>query len=511
MAPVPSPPQSPVAARWSLRLVGPAFLVGAVLALLPALLLWGFTVDDALIPARYATHIARGAGYRFNVQGPVTDGVTPLGWAYLLAPFASGGAVGAFAAAKHLGLVTWVLAAGALGVAVVRSGRARRRFLALALLPLSAPLAAWSVAGLETGVVTALVAFGLTARVHQRARVGALLLGLAAGWRPELVPFAVVASAAPAPPAAPAGVATPPRAGADDGRAALPGAQPRLARSEVALRVALAAMPFLGVAVARKLVFGMAAPLSALAKAPDAELGARYALACFLLTGPLAIVAPLAWRRLDGFARGLVVAVAVHFGAIALAGGDWMPLSRLAVPCLPAVVLAAAYLLDASDARASAVRMALALAGQLFAMAKVGPAAARVGEDRMALVGDLAPVLRDARVVAALDIGWVGAATDASIVDLAGVTDPAVAALPGGHTSKQIPATLLDTRQVDTLVLLLADGAEVRGRWYESHFARAVEQRVAMLTREEYQLLAVSQGPLRYLVVRRSDTRQATR
>ena len=48
---------------------------GALAALLPALALYGFTVDDALIPARYAAHLARGLGYRFNALGSITDGV----------------------------------------------------------------------------------------------------------------------------------------------------------------------------------------------------------------------------------------------------------------------------------------------------------------------------------------------------------------------------------------------------------------------------------------------------
>ncbi|MDF2696854.1 MAG: hypothetical protein K0S65_5237, partial [Labilithrix sp.] len=47
---------------------GRAFaLAGALAALIPALAMWGFTVDDALIPLRYAEHIASGAGYRFDL------------------------------------------------------------------------------------------------------------------------------------------------------------------------------------------------------------------------------------------------------------------------------------------------------------------------------------------------------------------------------------------------------------------------------------------------------------
>jgi hypothetical protein len=78
-----------------------------------------------------------------------------------------------------------------------------------------------------------------------------------------------------------------------------------------------------------------------------------------------------------------------------------------------------------------------------------------------------------------VDVGWVGAATDATIVDLAGVTDVTVAARPGGHTSKRLPEGFLEQRGADALVLLLAPGAEVATPWSRSPFARAVEHRVA--------------------------------
>src|SRR6185503_5425884 len=97
------------------RLYGP--LAGIAAALPLALWLRGFMVDDALIEARYAANLAAGAGYRFNAGGPVTDGVTPLGWPLLLAPFAGGGVLAAFAAAKLLGLAAWLLGAALLGAA----------------------------------------------------------------------------------------------------------------------------------------------------------------------------------------------------------------------------------------------------------------------------------------------------------------------------------------------------------------------------------------------------------
>src|SRR4051812_27296533 len=54
--------------------------LGAVLAAAIGIALaWGFTVDDALISARVAAHLAQGLGYRFNADGPRVDCVTPLG------------------------------------------------------------------------------------------------------------------------------------------------------------------------------------------------------------------------------------------------------------------------------------------------------------------------------------------------------------------------------------------------------------------------------------------------
>ncbi|WP_438011258.1 hypothetical protein WME89_22880 [Sorangium sp. So ce321] len=472
-------------------------LVGALSALLPALALSGFTVDDALITARYAHHLARGLGYRFNAAGPVTDGVTPLGWAFVLAPFASGGPLAALAAAKALGVLAWTLAAGALAVAVDRTSGRRARFAALLLLPASAPLGAWSAAGMETGVVAALGALAVALPALGRALAGAACAGVAAALRPELLPFALVVALSTQ--------AAPRREREGGGEAPPRPARPAWGRALAAL--ALAGLPFVAVAAARLAVFGRAAPLAALAKAPDAALGARYALACFLLTGPAALVAPLAWRALPAWPRGLLAAVAVHFLAVAAAGGDWMPLSRLVVPALPAVVLAAAHVASVADARATALRIALALAGELFVMVRVGPTAARVGGERLRVVEELRGALVGAEVVAALDIGWLGAATGATLVDLAGVTDPAIAALPGGHTTKRIPGALLDARKVDALVLLLAEGQALASPWTASRFARGVEQHLARLpgAGEAFAPVAVSGVThLRYVVLRRT-------
>jgi len=70
-----------------------------------------------------------------------------------------------------------------------------------------------------------------------------------------------------------------------------------------------------------------------------------------------------------------------------------------------------------------------------------------------ALVQAARPELADARRIAVLDVGWPTAASEATIVDLAGLTDPEIAALPGGHTSKRIDAAFLLARDPDVILL----------------------------------------------------------
>ena len=106
-SPLPAPP-TPSVARGRLGGLLGLVSVGAAMAWL-----WGFTVDDALITCRVAWHLARGVGYRFNASGPVVDAVTPLGFAYVLSPFAAAGPLAALSAAKWLGALL-VAAAGLL-------------------------------------------------------------------------------------------------------------------------------------------------------------------------------------------------------------------------------------------------------------------------------------------------------------------------------------------------------------------------------------------------------------
>jgi hypothetical protein len=440
------------------RLLAAWSALGAAAALLPALWMWGFTVDDALITVRYARHLAGGVGWRFNLGGPSTDGVTPLPWPLLLAPFARAGAMAVLVRAKLLGLVVWVVTGAALGRAVGRApGPAWGRASALAVMALSIPTSAYAVSGMETAVATALATWAVL--LGDRPRTGALLAGLVACLRPEMAPWACVLAV---------------------GMTVTAGGG--VARWIEAAAIALG--PFTLCAVVRTLAWGRPAPLAVLAKPSDLEHGFAYAgAACTVTLVPVLVLAPIALLR-QPRALTIVLAAIAHVASIVVVGGDWMPYARLLVPVLPSLTYAAALIVGDARPSATAARSLVAGALGVVLIARGGTAGRKVGADREALIAAARPALEGARRVAALDVGWVSAATEADIVDLAGLTDPEIAALPGGHTSKRVDARFLLAREPDALLLYAPLGRPAGGieAWPETAVQRAVEAR---LIREE--------------------------
>lgn len=424
--------------------------LGGLAALVPSLVMLGFTVDDALVPVRYAHHLATGVGYRFNADGPSTDGVTPLPWAFVLAPFARGDALTTLGWAKALGVAAWTAAGIALGVACARvaGSRARDRFFAaagLVVVALAFPIGAWAASGLETGVATALATLAASRFVGSdgppsRYAGAATLAGLAAAMRPELVvwSFALFAMAIFRSP---------------ELRDARADVRRRAALQAVAL-VVLAVAPFVVCAIVRTAAFGRPAPLAVWAKPSDPAHGMTYALAATLVVlTPILAFAPWALFRGGGRTAPLAVAFVAHAVTVVAVGGDWMPYARLFVPVAPSLALVFADVATRTKPVWSLARLSLAVSVGAWLAATAASAGRHVQDDRRALVDRARPVLRDAHVVAALDVGWVSAATDARIVDLAGLTDPSIAALAGGHTSKRVSAAMLLDRDVDTVLV----------------------------------------------------------
>ncbi|MGD0528714.1 MAG: hypothetical protein ABSE49_26495 [Polyangiaceae bacterium] len=418
--------------------------------------MWGFTVDDALISVRYAHHVVSGVGWRFNAEGPSTDGVTPLPWVPLLAPLARGDALSALAAAKSLGLVAWVATGSALGAAMGGMERAPAwaRAAALATLALSVPAAAYAVSGMETAVATSLATAAVLLR--RRALLAAVVAGGAAAFRPELGLWAFVLAV---------------------GLALAARSRPALVLGASLLAVA----PFLACTLARTLAWGHPAPLALLAKPSDLAHGVAYAgAACVVTLVPMLVLAPLALRRAPA-ALAVVAAGIAHVVALVAVGGDWMPYARLMVPVLPSLAWAAAVASEHAHPVATGVRSLLALALGGVLVARGGTDGRRVGGDRAALIATARPLLACFRHVASADVGWVGAATDADLVDLGGVTDPTIAVLPGGHTSKRIDARLLLERDTDALLLWAPAGLPEGGTeaWRRATYGHAVDARLA--------------------------------
>lgn len=467
-------------ASWR-RAANPVLCVTAVAVAM--VLGWGFTVDDALISTRVAHHLDAGLGHRFNASGDPVDCVTPLGWAHLLARFSSTPWQG-LEAARWLGVLSCLCAAGFVGV------RCRdvpvARWVAVALpLALCLPLGAWASSGMETGCVTLLVTLCLLP-----GRIGLGFASLAAGLRPELIPFALCLGWT---------------------RTA---AGPKQRLSNVVLVLACP----LAVGVLRGAWFGHPAPLSVFAKPTDLDSGLYYALGAVVGLGlPVLLVATTSYRKVTPEVRSLALALGVHTASVAVAGGDWMALYRLFIPVIPIIVFVAAQLSQYGALRASLARAAVASLVLLNLLRTHGASTRSVLDTRLRLSRELVPLLVDARSVATLDVGWVGASTGATIVDLAGVTDLEVALLPGGHTSKRLPMDFLVRRAPDTMVLLLAQGIDkervARVHWTELQFARIVEQRLARMEgAHEFVPIALLDlsGNQRYLVVRRLTQRFAS-
>src|SRR5690606_32359611 len=156
---------------------------------------WGFTVDDAWIVSRVAAHGAGTGVYSFNPGGPATDAVTPLGFAHVL------GHVGRllrlesplefWGLARWIGAAAYAFSAALAGFLVAAQNGRFGVYGGAALLLFTLPAAAWSGAGLETPIVGLLVVSGAFVYETPHKAWGSLLLGAAAGWRPELLPFAL--------------------------------------------------------------------------------------------------------------------------------------------------------------------------------------------------------------------------------------------------------------------------------------------------------------------------------
>lgn len=155
-----------------------------------------FISDDALISLRYAQRLLAGNGLTWT-DGPPVEGYSNLLWVLLCA---AAGAVGfdLIVAARVLGVAGMVAAVTALAW----TSRRRHAFpllVALTLFVASAPIAVWSIGGMEQALVAALLAWAIALlycamqeAAPRRSVTGAsVLLGLLCITRPDGFVFTV--------------------------------------------------------------------------------------------------------------------------------------------------------------------------------------------------------------------------------------------------------------------------------------------------------------------------------
>ncbi len=395
---------------------------------------WPYTVDDAYIVARYATRLASGEGYTMN-DGPATDGITGPLW---IVPGYLARLVGTdpVVAAKIVGLAAAATAVGLL-IAQVRHRAVGSRAVwsATAFLASSATIGIWSVAGLETGVAMLATTIALLAAVRRPEPSGLVLgiAGAAIAWlRPEAVPGVFVLAVMAM----------------------------RRNRREGSIALGLALAGLVGVAAFRVGMFGTALPLSVSAKPSDLANGIGYlGRGAVLAMGVVGIVPAFVAVRQSHSLRVPAALVLVHLACVLLAGGDWMPGFRLLAPVIPAYAwLIGVGISDLARRPRIGGRGALAITALVCAIPVLDlaieiPAAREAGETRDTVGRQLAEDLRArAHRVALIDIGYLGYTSGLAVVDLAGVTDPAIGQLEGGHGQKPVPFSLLVQRDVDAIV-----------------------------------------------------------
>ncbi len=157
---------------------------------------WAYTVDDSFITFRFARSWLAGLGPVYQT-GPRVEGITSFGWMALLT---LAGRMGAdlVVASKVLGLAAAASALVAVHAMVRRCGAGDRvAFATMAVLALDPLYASWSVAGMDTPLFAAMLAWATWSRLANHRVAGlplsAILFGLGVWTRPEGFLFGTIA------------------------------------------------------------------------------------------------------------------------------------------------------------------------------------------------------------------------------------------------------------------------------------------------------------------------------
>jgi hypothetical protein len=416
-------------ARWErLALVAGAVAVGALILAFVRGHHDGL-YDDAFIYLRYVKNVAAGCGLRWNCGDPPVEGFTgPLYLAALCG--------GRLLTAQLIDLATGICTASlvaATTLAVAFAGRLGRGTAHGVTLPIALALALGldpflhlnAVNGMETALAIAVFTLVALAAITRRPRllVAALIAGLLT--RPEGALYLL--------------------------------ALPLLPWMRRWRHLAPLAVAVVAIVVARYAIFGELVPNTYLAKsggtARHAALGLAY-VADALADFPLAFLAPLALIALPrgddrGAARYLVVVAVAWLAFFLRSGGDLFDYSRLFVPLVPALSALGLAGLAALPARlglrrATAVGGALALGAGLLTGGRaaivhaIPPQGASARVLQWAATGLYLRAHYPGQLIATVPIGAIGYYSGLPVLDLVGLTEPAIA-----HAGRGVPPELL--------------------------------------------------------------------
>jgi arabinofuranosyltransferase len=318
----------------------------AAVLLLNASQYWPFISDDALISLRYASRLLEGHGLAWT-DGPPVEGYSNLLWVLLTAGIGLFG-VDLVAAVRGLGVIAMIVVL--FNVAHHYASRASWRTVWLSMvlpclfLSLSAPIAVWTIGGLEQPLQAALLALSIPwaftlldseSPRRETARWLSVVLGLLCLTRPDGPLFAVVAAVS-----------------VFVGRRLAARSRPIAHAASVLLGPILCVG---GQLLFRLAYYGEVLPNTALVKisgsASHWALGVEYldsvfrALLPFSAAAIVALAALLIARQPRARASYLATAALAWGGYVAFIGGDVFPAYRHAVPL---VVLVAFVLAEAA-------------------------------------------------------------------------------------------------------------------------------------------------------------------
>lgn len=429
--------------------------------LLPALVvflygvhaLWPLTIDDAFISARYARNFARGLGLVYNPGDAPTEGFSNLTLVLLTAGLVKAG-MEAIVAAKAIAAVAGLLCLLLTGL-VGRLILPRHYPLPVLLAATSFCLMVWSAAGLETSLMALLTLLwlylALLLTLHKRAAVQwalATVSVLAALTRPEGLLF-------------------------------LPALALLNWRARRAVKISWwwlvgACLVLAGHELWRISYFGRMLPLPFYVKVEVGsaldKLSGGYYLHAFVwsyaggVLGYLALA--YAWlqrQREDGLPGYLCLLAAGPFMLFVLAvGADWMPQYRFLIPVLPVLALLTVQLLlaltealQATTPRVAALLLPLGMALLLLGNAAAVWRGTRTNEwhstkqERLDIHWGASDALRAQGLwlkahggpkltLAALDIGAPGYYGEVHIIDMHGLTNPALAGKSGEEVAPYV-------------------------------------------------------------------------